>query len=302
MTDSQASSSKLRGIVSACSAYFLWGLFPIFWKQLHGIDATELIAHRIVWSLVFVLGITAWTRGWAELKPVLSSASLVSLHVLSGVCVSINWLTYVWGVNHGYVLESSLGYFLVPLVNVALGRFLLGEHLHWAQWAAIALAAIGVVIQLSLSARIPWIALVLAASWAAYGVLRKRSPLGSLPGLTVETALLTPVAAGFLLWRAHEGTGALGHVSAWHQVLVLSAGAVTAIPLLLFAYGVRRLRLSTIGFLQYIVPTMTFSLGVLLYHETLDTGRIISFSFIWLALVVYTVDNLRRAGTTATTR
>lgn len=291
MPNSPASSHRLRGVFAACGAYFLWGLFPIYWKQLQAIEATELIAHRIVWSLVFVLGLTSLLGTWGELRPVLSSKKLIGRHLLSGFCVSVNWLTYVWGVNHGYVLESSLGYYLSPLVNVALGRFVLGERLSSLKWTALGVAFVGVAVQLSFSDHLPWIALVLASSWGAYGLLRKHSPLGSLAGLTLETALLSPFASAYLLVLAWQGGGALGHAPLVAQVLVLCAGAVTAIPLLLFALGVRRLTLSTIGFLQYLVPTMTFLLGVLLYKEPLDFGRTLAFVFIWGAVALFIWDN-----------
>ncbi len=295
MNHSSHESGSGRGALAAVASYVIWGLFPLYWKQLEQFDATELIAHRIVWSLVFVLGVNVYTGGWTELARALRSPTLSGLHVLSGVCVSVNWLTYVWGVNHGYILEASLGYFLVPLVNVACGRFLLGEHLRKAQWAAIGLAGVGVSVQFVSGIRVPWVAVVLAASWAAYGLLRKRSPLGSLAGLTLETALLAPLAGGLLIWRALHGEGILGHASAVSQGLVLSAGFITAVPLLLFAYGVRCLRLSTVGLLQYIVPTLNFLLGAFVYGETVDRTSLVSFALIWSALALYSIDNVRAA-------
>ncbi len=278
-------------------AYVLWGLFPVFWKQLKAVDATELIAHRIVWSLVFVLGVTALIGGWAELRRGFGSPRLLGLHVASGLFVTANWLIFVWGVNNGYIIETSLGYYLVPLVNVTLGRLFLGERLRPLQQLAILIAAVGVGLQLFAQVHIPWVALGIAATWAFYGLLRKRSPLGSLAGLTLETALLGPIAGAFLLWRFHLGTGALGRVPAWETLLILSAGAVTAVPLLLFTFGVRRLRMSTVGLLQYIVPTMTFALGTLLYHEPLDRARFVSFGFIWVALILYSLDTYRGRNT-----
>jgi len=197
-------------------------------------------------------------------------------------------------VNTGHVIESSLGYFLVPLANVAAGRFLLHERLRRLQWIAIGFAAAGVVVMVAQVQRVPWIALVLAATFSAYGVLRKQSPLGSLPGLTVETLLLAPLAVGFLLWQHFTGAGALGRVDGWHHGLLLSAGVITAVPLLLFAYGARRIRLSTLGLLQYLGPSTQFTLGLLVYHEPFSRDRALGFALIWVGLVLYTADNLLR--------
>jgi chloramphenicol-sensitive protein RarD len=293
MTPSPEHSSAARGVLYAGGAYFLWGLFPLFWKQLAAVDATELIAHRIVWSLVFVASLTAFTTGWAELRGALASPRLVGLHLMSGVLVSVNWLCYVWGVNHGRIVEASLGYFLVPLCNVGLGRLFLGERLRPLQRVAISVAMVGVGLQFMRLDHLPWVALTVACTFAAYGLLRKQSPLGSLAGLTLETGLLLPVGAGFLLWRGYAGTGALGQVGPWQHVLVLSTGVLTAVPLLLFAAGARRIRLGTLGLLQYGTPSMTFALGVFLYHEPVTRLKLASFALIWTALALYTADNLR---------
>lgn len=293
MSNSTHESGAGRGAVAAIAAYVMWGLFPLFWKQLEQFDATELIAHRVVWSLVIVMGVTTASGAWKSWAKALGTPRLAGLHLLSGVCLSVNWLTFVWGVNHGYILESSLGYYLVPLVNVACGRLLLGEQLRRAQIIAIVLAAVGVTIQLASSARIPWVALLIAVSWASYGLLRKRSSLGSLAGLSIELTLLVPVAAGYLGWLAMHGQGAAGHITLLERILIPCTGLVTAVPLLLFAYGVRRLRLGTVGFLQYIVPTLQFLVGALVYGETVDRSRLVSFGFIWVALAIYSADNLR---------
>lgn len=279
-----------KGLAYAGGAYILWGLFPLFWKRLASVDATELIAHRIVWSLVFVLLLTSALGGWSELRRAWSDHRLVALHLLSGVLVSINWLAYVWGVNHGRIVEASLGYFLVPLCNVALGRLFFGEHLRRLQCIAIAVAAVGVALQFLRLDRLPWVALTVATTFAAYGLLRKRSPLGSLAGLTLETGLLLPVGAGYLLWRGSAGVGALGQGGALQNVLLVSTGVLTAVPLLLFAAGARRIRLGTLGVLQYITPSMTFLLGAWLYREPVDALKLASFGLIWLALALYTLE------------
>jgi len=283
------------GIAYAAVAYVMWGLFPLFWRPLHAIAATELIAHRIVWSLVFVVVLTVALGGWAELKPALRSPRTLGLHLLSGVLLAVNWLTYVWGINNDRVLEASLGYFLVPLGQISMGMLFLGERLRARQRWAIGLAAVGVALQFRGVGGIPWVALTLAVSWVFYGFLRKQSALGSLAGLTFETALLAPVAGAYLILLATRGGGALGHATVGEQVGVLSAGIVTAVPLLLFAAGARRLPLTTIGLLQYLVPSLNFLLGAFLYHEPLSAARLVSFAFIWAALALYSVETWRQA-------
>ncbi|HVS53030.1 MAG TPA: EamA family transporter RarD [Opitutaceae bacterium] len=290
------------GGLAATLCYFMWGMVPLYWKQLASINPVELIAHRHVWSLVFVLALVTAQGGLGEIRAVLGSRRAVALNLISAVLLTGNWLIYVWGVNTGHVIECSLGYFLVPLVNVACGRFLLHEHLRRAQWLAIGLAALGVAWMIVQLGGPPWIALGLAATWGGYSLMRKKSPLGSLTGLTLETLLLAPVAVAFLLWQHHTGAGALGRVDLRLHVLVLSAGVITAIPLLLFAFGARRIRLSTLGLLQYITPTVQFAIGRWVYHEPFSRDRAASFALIWVGLALYTADNLlaqRRAARAA---
>ncbi|MFI5337671.1 MAG: EamA family transporter RarD [Opitutales bacterium] len=279
-----------RGVLAALGAYLAWGLLPVYWHQMAMVDAVELIAHRLCWTLAFTLPLLWWRGGLGGAIRSLGSGRALALSLFSSLLLTCNWLTFVWAVNHGHVLESSLGYFLVPLVNVALGRFVLHERLRPRQWLAIALAAAGVGLQIVQVGRLPWIALLLAATFGWYGLLRKKSAHGPLVGLTVETLLLAPLAGAFLLWRAHEGGGALGHAPIAIQVWVLSTGAVTAIPLLYFAYGARRLRLTTLGLLQYVAPTAQFALGVWVFHEPFRAAQATSFVLIWAGLTVYTAD------------
>jgi chloramphenicol-sensitive protein RarD len=284
--------AQARGALAAALCYFLWGLVPLYWKQLADINPVELIAHRHVWSLLFLVALVGAQGGFADVTRAIGTPRSVALNFLSATLLTLNWLVYVWGVNTGHVIECSLGYFLVPLVNVAAGRFVLHEHLRRAQWLAIALAATGVAVMVVQIGHPPWISLALASTWGGYSLMRKQSHLGSLTGLTVETLLLAPFAVAFLLWQSHTGAGALGRVDWRTHVLILSAGVITAVPLLLFAYGARRIRLSTLGLLQYLAPSVQLALGVWLYHEPFSQARALSFAFIWAGLALYTADNL----------
>ncbi len=276
--------------MSASAAFFIWGSVPIYWKQMQNVAAVELIAHRCVWSLVFLLVVLAWQKNFASLRPGLSTPRALGLNFLASVLLTLNWGVYVWAVNAGHVIETSLGYFLVPLLNVAVGALALHERLRPAQWAAIGLAAGGVALLLFRVGHVPWIALTIACTWTSYGFLKKKSTLGPLAGLTVETLLLFPFAAGLLLWWHAHGGGALGHVDVRTQAFVLSVGAVTAIPLVLFAHGAQRIRLTTLGLLQYIAPSVQFLIGLFVYHEAFDSARLQAFSLIWAGLVIYTTD------------
>lgn len=283
-------ASSRPGALAAASAFLLWGTVPVYWKQMQAVAATELIAHRIVWSLIFLVGVVAWRRDFGSLRPGLSTLPAVGRNLLAGVLLTLNWGVYVWAVNAGHVIETSLGYFLVPLVNVALGSLVLHEKLRRLQWIAIGFAATGVALLLLRVGHIPWIALSLACTWSTYGLLKKKSALGPIAGLTVETLLLFPVAAGLLLWWHHTGAGALGRIDGRTQAFVLSAGVVTAIPLLLFAYGAQRMRLTTLGLLQYLAPSVQFLIGIFIYHEAFDAARLQAFGLIWGGLVIYTAD------------
>ena len=270
--------------------FLIWGLVPIYWKQLVGINPVELITHRITWSLVFLLAVVGWQGNFPALRDAFKSGRLVGLNLLSSVLLATNWTVYVWAVNSGHVIESSLGYFLVPLVNVALGSLVLHERLRPLQWIAIGFAALGVSFLLFRVGHVPWIALSLAGTWSAYGLLKKKSALGAITGLTVETLLLFPLAAGLLLWWHHTGEGALGRVDTRQHVLVLVVGVVTAVPLLLFAYGAQRIRLTTLGLLQYLAPTVQFLLGYFLYREPFDSSRLQAYGLIWVGLALYSAD------------
>lgn len=290
-----------RGVAAAATCYLVWGLVPLYWRQLSGIDPLELIAHRHLWSLIFALGIGILRGGFGEVIQALVTWRSAGFAMLGAVLLTTNWTVYVASVNSGHVIESSLGYFLVPLFNVAAGRLFLHEHLRRLQWLAVTLAGLGVATMAIRVGHIPWIAFALAGSWGGYGLLKKKSPIGAVAGLTVETLLLAPVAIGFLVWRHHLGTGALGRVDSPTHLLLMSSGLVTGIPLLLFAFAARQLRLSTLGLLQYLGPTLQFLLGVFHYHETFARGQAMSFALIWAGLLLYTGDNLM-AQRNATTK
>jgi chloramphenicol-sensitive protein RarD len=287
-----ATAAARSGAWAAAVCYLLWGAFPLYWKQLAAVNPVELIAHRYVWTCVIVVILLVAQRRFGEVRAALDTARGLGLNLLSATLLTGNWLVYVWGVNTGHVIETSLGYFLVPLVNVAAGRFVLHEHLRRLQWIAIGCAAAGVTLMIFQLGRPPWIALTLAGTWGGYSLMRKQSPLGALTGLSVETLVVVPFALAFLLWRQRTGLAAFGHVNALSHALLLGAGLITAVPLTLFAYAARRIRLSTLGLLQYLAPTVQFAIGVAVYHEPFSRDRALSFAFIWLGLALYTADNV----------
>lgn len=280
-----------RGALAAASGFLFWGLFPVYWKQLHSVSAFELIAHRIVWSLLFLLAVIAWQGRFAGLRDSFRNPRLVGVNLLSSLLLAANWTIYVWAVNSGHVIESSLGYFLVPLVNVAVGSLAFHERLRPLQWLAVGCAALGIGLLLVRLGSAPWIGLSIAGTWAGYGLLKKKSALGAITGLTAETLLLFPLAAAALLWWHHTGVGALGRVDARLHAYVLSSGVITAFPLLLFAYGAQRIRLTSLGLLQYLSPSVQFLLGLLVYHEAIDANRMLAYGIIWGGLALYTADS-----------
>lgn len=280
-----------KGILYAATAYIIWGLLPIYWKALHVVPATQILANRIVWSLVFVGLVLTMRRKWAWAVDARRRPRVLLTFTLSGTLLAVNWYTYIWGVNNGHIVETSLGYFINPLVNVLLGFVFLKERMRPAQWLALSVAAAGVLYLTFNYGSFPWIALTLAFSFGAYGLLRKTAPLNSAEGLFVETAVLFLPALGFLLLEEARGGGALGHMGATTTLLLIGAGAATSIPLLLFASGARRITLTTLGLLQYVAPTLQFLIGVLIYHEPFGVERLIGFGLIWLALALYTAES-----------
>ena len=290
-----------RGGLYAASAYVLWGVLPLFWKALHDVPAIEILAHRMVWSLLVVLLLLAYQGHWGWLRTALRDRRTLLAFTTTAVVLSLNWFVYIWAVNAGHVVEASLGYFINPLVNVLLGRLFLRERLRLWQGIAIVIA-LGGVLYLTVSyGVVPWIALTLALSFGLYGLLRKTATLNSLEGLTMETLLLFFPALAYLLWLRMNGTGAFGTSGLATTALLAGTGIPTALPLLLFAAGARRITLTALGILQYIAPTIQFALGVLLYHEPLSQARLVGFGLIWVACALYTVESISR-GRSATRR
>lgn len=295
-----------KGVLAGVAAYTLWGLLPVYWKALQTVPALEILVHRTVWSLVFVLLLQAILRRWDWLRLVRQQPRMLRIFLGSTVLLSVNWLTYIWAVNAGHVVDASLGYFINPLVSVLLGMIFLGERLRPWQGVAVGLAAASVLYLTLGLGSLPWIALVLAGTFGFYGLLRKTAPLGSMEGLSVETALLSLPALAYLLALEATGQGSFGHAGATTSLLLAFTGVVTAVPLLLFAWAARNTTLATVGILQYIAPTFQFLLGLLVYHEPFSPARLLGFGGVWLALVIYTGEALmqerhRRAAAAAGT-
>jgi chloramphenicol-sensitive protein RarD len=282
-----------RGVVSAATGFVLWGLFPLYFRMGASGPALEVLSNRIVWALVFMLVVMTWLGRWAWLVETLRRPRVVAIFFISALLLSTNWLTYIWSVQHGHVVDASLGYFMTPLVNVALGYTVLRERPRPGQWAALGLAVTGVVWLTVQSGQVPWIGLGIALSFGAYGLLRKIAVLGSLEGLTLETILLSPLAFVGLLWWWSSTPDSFPAADLRTNLWLIGLGPLTAIPLLLFASGARSLSMTTLGVLQYLSPTLQFVLGVWLFGEAVDAGRLIGFGFIWLALLLYSAEGWR---------
>ena len=273
-------------------AYALWGLFPLYWPLLEPAGAVEILAHRIVWSaltmalLVLVLRRTpAVAAAWRDRR------SLVLLTVAAAV-ISVNWATYIYGVNNGRVVEASLGYFINPLVTVMMGVLVLGEHLRRLQWIALGIASVAVVVLTIDYGRPPWVALVLAFSFGTYGLAKKQAAVGPIESLTIETLVLAPIAASYVAWLVATGASNFGTHGTGHSLLFTTTGIVTAIPLILFGAAAIRVPLVALGLLQYLAPIIQFALGVLVFHEDMPAGRWIGFGLVWVALVIFTVETI----------
>ncbi len=300
-----ATDSHRNGIWIAAASFVLWGLMPLYWHLLKAVPSLQIVVHRVIWSTLLVAAWLLWKQGRGWLRVALARPRAAWMLALSGLLIGLNWSLYIWAVNAGHVVETSLGYFINPLLNVVIGVFFLHERLTRAQWASVALAAVGVLWLTFNYGSFPWIALALALSFGLYGLIRKLVAIDSVAGLGVESVYLFLPALAFLLWGETHGSG--GFLTAvdsggWGPglgMLLVVGGALTALPLIGFAYAVRRVPLSTVGLMQYIAPTLQFLLGVLVFQETFDRDRAIGFVFIWVALALFALEGLLRARRSA---
>jgi chloramphenicol-sensitive protein RarD len=298
MDPADASSSRARretvaGVLYAGAAFLIWGLSPVYWKALQRVPALEIVTHRVVWSFVFLMGLTLVQRRWGEFRDALKTPRTLMILALTTLLVSCNWLLYIWAVNAGYMLQASLGYYINPLVNVLLGLLFLKERLRRPQAVAVLLACAAVLFRTVSHGEPPWIALTLGFTFGFYGLIRKVAPVGSLVGLTVETLLLTAPGVAYLLFLESQAAGALFHGSRSLDALLVGTGVFTAVPLLCFNLGARRINLSTVGLMQYIAPSGMFLLAVLVYGEPFTAAQGWTFVMFWTALAIYSVDSVR---------
>lgn len=282
-----------KGLIYGSGAYLLWGLFPLYWPLLEPATAIEILAQRMVWSLLFIAIVLAFTRNWSAVRAVVADRPALARLALAAGCISVNWGVYIWAVNSGHVIETSLGYFINPLLTILLGVLVLKESLSRPQWLAVGIGTVAIVVLTIDYGRLPWIALLLAGSFAAYGFLKKQVSVGAVESLAIETAVLALPALVTLLVLNSRSQLTFGHHSHSTTLLLAGSGFVTAIPLLLFGAGARRLRLTTIGLLQYLAPVLQFGVGVGIRHEAMPLPRLLGFALVWVALVVLATDGLR---------
>ncbi|PSW03407.1 EamA family transporter RarD [Photobacterium lipolyticum] len=282
-----------RGVILALAAYTMWGIAPIYFKALQQVSALEILSHRVIWSFFFLAGLIYISKGWGKIRAIFRQPKTLIMLTATALLVGTNWLIFIWAVNNNYMLDASLGYFINPLFNVILGMLFLGERLRSLQWVAVALAACGVAVQLIQFGSLPWIALALAGSFGCYGLLRKKINLDAQTGLFLETCVLLPLAAIYILLITDSPTANFADNPLNLNLLLMAAGIVTTLPLLCFTGAATKLKLSTLGFFQYIGPSLMFLLAVLIYDEpfTLDNGM--TFVFIWAALVLFSFDGIK---------
>lgn len=288
-------SEERRGLLLGTLAFALWGLFPLFWPLLEPTSAGEILAQRVLWSLVLLTILLLALRRWSTLGALWANPTVRYRMIGAGVVIGFNWFTYIWGVNSGHVVETSLGYYINPLVTVLLAVAVLGERLRRWQWVALAIGCLAVVVFSIELGRPPWISLVLAFSFGTYGLLKKQAAPGPVEGLTFEALVLAPIAAAYLGWLAYAGRSTSWSYGAWHVVLLALTGVVTVFPLLCFAGAANRIPLSTVGLLQYLAPTLQFFIGVFIFREPMPAVRWIGFAMVWVALIILTADSLSAA-------
>ena len=287
--------SPMSGVWFGILAYTAWGVLPLYWKLLNLVPALEILSHRILWSFIFIWLIILVTGGWQFVGNAFADKKNILLIFLSGILISINWFTYIWAVNSNHVIEASMGYYINPLVVVLLSVVVIKERLNRWQGIAIILAATGVMIMTVQYGRIPWVSLVLASSFALYGLLKKLVKVDSMTGLALETSIIMPIALAYIISKEVQGVGALGVNPIATSLLLVGSGIVTAVPLLWFGMGTQKIKLSMMGFLQYIAPTISLILGVFVFKEHFPPAHLISFGFIWAGLLVFAVSNIRDA-------
>ena len=283
-------SESRRGLLLGVAAYTLWGAFPLYWVLLEPAGALEILAHRILWSLVTMGVIVVLLRRTTQLRALFRDRRVFALLALGAAVITVNWATYIWGVNNGRVVEASLGYFINPLVTVLMGVFILGERLRPLQWGAMAVAGTAVAVLALDYGRLPWVALVLAFSFGTYGLAKKTANVGAIESLTLETMLIAPVAAAYVGWLVATGQSNFGTHGVAHALLFTTTGIVTAIPLICFGGAAIRVSMVTLGLLQYLAPILQFALGVLWFHEDMPAGRWVGFVLVWIALAIFTVE------------
>lgn len=279
-------------MVAGFAAYLIWGLFPLYWPLLKPAGALEILSHRMIWSALSMAVVVVVLRRVGGVRAAFTDRRRLAILAGAAAVISVNWGTYIWGVNHGHVVETSLGYFINPLVTVTLGVVVLGERLRPLQWAAVGIALLAVLVLTLDYGRPPWIALVLAASFATYGLAKKQADTGAFESLTVETSLVAPFALAYAVWLAATGEATFGHEGAGHAALLVIAGILTAIPLVLFGAAATRMSLVSLGLLQYLAPILQFSIGVLVFGEEMPAARWAGFLLVWVALVIFTVESI----------
>lgn len=287
-------ADTLDGVLAAVLAYVIWGLVVVYWKWVGAVSAWEVLAHRVVWCFVFLVPLVAAMGRWPAIRAALANPRRLAALAACALFIGSNWGIFIWAVQHGRIIETSLGYYINPLIVIAIGVVLLGERLSPVRIASLGLAAIGVAMQAWALGFVPWISLVLATSFAIYGYIRKVVSVEALDGLFIETLLIAPFALGYLLWLEGEGHLAFAHTGTSLALLLMLAGPITAVPLWMFAVGARGVTMSTMGFLQYIAPTISLVIAVVLYDEPFDALRLVSFGFIWAALLVVSLEAFRR--------
>lgn len=276
-----------RGILYAFGAYGLWGFFPLYWKLLKHVPAIQLIGHRIIWSFISLILVILAIKQWRQFRDSIFNLRIFRIYLFAALLIGVNWYLYVWAVNSGYIVETSLGYFINPLISVLLGVIFLKERLKLWQWIPIIIAGLGVVYLTISLKELPWIALVLATSFGTYGLIKKIAPLSSLHGLAIETVILFIPAIAYLIYAEQNGTGAFLHFGLTSDILIALAGIITTVPLLLFASAAKRIPLSYIGLLQYIAPTLQFLIGVLVFKEEFTINMFIGYCAVWIALIIF---------------